>query len=78
MDIKRLKSTDNNFLSELKTLLTFDAIDNEEIIKTTNNIINQVKKNGDQAVLDFTKKFDHVNTTSLQSLEIDQNELTFP
>lgn len=76
MDIKRLKSTDNNFLSELKTLLTFDAIDNEEIIKTTNNIINQVKKNGDQAVLDFTKKFDRVNTTSLQSLEIDQNELT--
>ena len=76
MDIKRLKSTDNNFLSELKTLLTFDVINNEEIIKTTNNIINQVKKNGDQAVLDFTKKFDRVNTTSLQSLEIDQNELT--
>ena len=56
MDIKRLKSTDNNFLSELKALLTFNADDNEEIIKTTNDIINQVKKNGDQAVLDYTKK----------------------
>ena len=76
MDIKRLKSTDNNFLSELKTLLTFNADDNEEIIKATNDIINQVRKNGDQAVLDFTKKFDRVNTNSLQSLEIVQSELT--
>ena len=76
MDIKRLKSTDKNFLSELKGLLTFDADDNEEIIKTTNEIINQVKKNGDQAVLDYTKKFDRVNNTSLQSLEIEQDELT--
>jgi histidinol dehydrogenase len=76
VDIKRLKSTDNNFLSELKTLLTFNADDNEEIIKATNDIINQVRKNGDQAVLDFTKKFDRVNTNSLQSLEIVQSELT--
>ena len=76
MDIKRLKSTDNNFLSELKMLLTFDADNNEEIIKTTNDIINEVKKNGDQAVLNYTKKFDRVNTNSLQSLEIEQDELT--
>ncbi|MFQ3368572.1 MAG: histidinol dehydrogenase [Methylophilaceae bacterium] len=76
MDIKRLKSTDSNFLSELKALLTFNADDNEEIIKTTNDIINQVKKNGDQAVLDYTKKFDRVSTSSVQSLEIEQDELT--
>jgi len=76
VDIKRLKSTDNNFLSELKALLTFNADDNEEIIKTTNDIINQVKKNGDQAVLDYTKKFDRVSTSSVQSLEIEQDELT--
>jgi histidinol dehydrogenase len=75
VDIKRLKSTDNNFLSELKGLLTFAAIDNEEIIKTTNDIINQVKLHGDKAVLEYTKKFDRVNTNSLQSLEIVQEEL---
>ena len=75
MNIKRLKSTDNNFLSELKSLLTFDASDNEEIIKATNEIVNEVKKTGDQAVLDFTKKFDNVNTNSVQALEILQDEL---
>ena len=76
MNIKKLKSIDNNFLAELKNLLTFDANDNEEIIKTTNDIINQVRKHGDQAVLDYTKKFDRVDTNSVQSLEIEQDELT--
>ena len=75
MDIKRLKSTDNKFLSELKNHLTLDSSENEEIIKTTNNIINEVKKNGDKAVLDFTKKFDNLATNSLQSLEIEKDEL---
>ena len=75
MDIKRLKSTDNKFLSELKNLLTLDSSENEEIIQTTNNIINEVKKNGDKAVLDFTKKFDNLATNSLQSLEIEKDEL---
>ena len=75
MDIKRLKSTDNKFLSELKNHLTLDSSENEEIIKTTNNIINEVKKNGDKAVLDFTKKFDNIATNSLQSLEIEKDEL---
>ena len=75
MDIKRLKSTDNKFLSELKNLLTLDTSENEEIIQTTNNIINEVKKNGDKAVLDFTKKFDNLATNSLQSLEIEKDEL---
>ncbi len=75
MNIKRLKSTDNNFLSELKILLTFDDSDNEEIIKATNEIVNEVKKTGDQALLDFTKKFDNVNTNNVQALEILQDEL---
>ena len=75
MDIKRLKSTDNNFLLELKSLLAFDADDNEEIIKITNDIVNQVKENGDKALLDFTKKFDRLSSTSVQGLEIQQEEL---
>ncbi len=75
MDIKRLKSTDNKFLSELKNLLTLDSSDNEEIVKTTRNIINEVKKNGDKAVLEFTKKFDNLATNSLQSLEIEKDDL---
>ena len=75
MDIKTLKPTDNNFLSDLKALLSFDTDDDERIAETVSDIINQVKKNGDLAVLDYTKKFDNINTNSIQSLEIGQDEL---
>ena len=76
MNIKRLKSTDKNFLQDLKEMLAFDSDGNEEIIKTTHEIVNLVKKDGDKALLDLTKKFDRVAINSVQGLEISQEELS--
>ena len=76
MNIKRLKSADKNFLQDLKEMLAFDSDGNEEIIKTTHEIVNLVKKDGDKALLDLTKKFDRVAINSVQGLEISQEELS--
>jgi len=76
VNIKRLKSTDKNFLQDLKEMLAFDSDGNEEIIKTTHEIVNLVKKDGDKALLDLTKKFDRVAINSVQGLEISQEELS--
>ena len=76
MNIKRLKSTDKNFLQDLKEMLAFDSDGNEEIIKTTHEIVNLVKKDGDKALLELTKKFDRVAINSVQGLEISQEELS--
>ncbi len=76
MNIKKLKSTDKNFLSELKKLLAFDSDGNEEIVKTVHDIVSLVRKDGDKALLEFTKKFDRISINSVQGLEISQNELS--
>ena len=76
MDIKKLKSTDKNFLSELKKLLVFDSDGNEEIVKTVHDIVNLVRKDGDKALLEFTKKFDRISINSIQGLEINQDQLS--
>ena len=76
MNIKRLKSADKNFLQDLKEMLAFDSDGNEEIIKTTHEIVNLVKKDGDKALLELTKKFDRVAINSVQGLEISQEELS--
>ena len=76
MNIKRLKSADKNFLQDLKEMLAFDSDGNEEIIKTTHEIVNLVKKDGDKALLELTKKFDRVTINSVQGLEISQEELS--
>jgi len=76
VNIKRLKSADKNFLQDLKEMLAFDSDGNEEIIKTTHEIVNLVKKDGDKALLELTKKFDRVAINSVQGLEISQEELS--
>ena len=54
MNIKKLKSSSIDFYSELKSLLSFDDIDNNEIIATTQRIVNDVRKYGDKALLDYS------------------------
>jgi histidinol dehydrogenase len=73
--IKTLSSSENNFKSQLKSILHVDSASNDEIIKVVNAIVDEVKNNGDKALLEFTNKLDGVNVKSVKDLEITQHEL---
>jgi len=73
--IKTLSSSENNFKSQLKLILHVDSASNDEIIKVVNAIVDEVKNNGDKALLEFTNKLDGVNVKSVKELEITQHEL---
>ena len=75
MLIKTLSSSENNFKSQLKSILHVDSASNDEIIKVVNAIVDEVKNNGDKALLEFTNKLDGVNVKSVKELEITQHEL---
>ena len=75
MLIKTLTSSENNFKSQLKSILHVDSASNDEIIKVVNAIVDEVKNNGDKALLEFTNKLDGVNVKSVKELEITQHEL---
>ena len=75
MLIKTLSSSENNFKSQLKLILHVDSASNDEIIKVVNAIVDEVKNNGDKALLEFTNKLDGVNVKSVKELEITQHEL---
>ena len=73
--IKTLSSSENNFKNQLKSILHVDSASNDEIIKVVNAIVDEVKNNGDKALLEFTNKLDGVNVKSVKELEITQHEL---
>jgi len=73
--IKTLSSSENNFKSQLKSILHVDSASNDEIIKVVNAIVDEVKNNGDKALLEFTNKLDGVNVKSVKESEITQHEL---
>ena len=75
MLIKTLSSSENNFKNQLKSILHVDSASNDEIIKVVNAIVDEVKNNGDKALLEFTNKLDGVNVKSVRELEITQHEL---
>ncbi len=73
--LRRFSSTDADFDSKLKGLLAFETAQDDSIDEVVANILKDVKKRGDAAVLDYTNRFDKTNATSLAQLEIPQAEL---
>jgi histidinol dehydrogenase len=56
------------------TLLAFEASEDEAIDRVAADIIAQVRQRGDVALLDYTNKFDRLNVSSVQALEIPRAE----
>ena len=75
MDIKRFSSTDSDFDSKLKALLAFETAQDDSIDLVVANILRDVKKRGDAAVLEYTNRFDKTNAVNLAALEVPQAEL---
>ena len=55
--INKLSSEDQNFTDQLNALTSWDNSSNNEVNITVKTIIDDVIKNGDQSVLDYTQKF---------------------
>ncbi len=70
IQIKKLNTQDSNFTDQLSQLIFFEAEENTQIEKTVAEILSDVKKRGDQAVIEYTKKFDHVDFSRMEEFEI--------
>lgn len=73
--VKRLNSKDTQFKETLLSSLSLPMADDEAIDAVVVKILAEVKARGDEAVLAFTKQFDHLNVTSVIELEISRKEL---
>ena len=73
--IQRLSTADADFLSQLKTLLAFEAAADENIERTVANILADLKTRGDAAVIEYTNKFDRLSAKAMIDIELRQDEL---
>ena len=72
--IKRLSTQSQQFSQDLRTLLAFDASQDESIERAAADILKDVQAHGDPSVLDYTRRFDRHNAASVAALEIDRSE----
>ncbi|NOS97122.1 MAG: histidinol dehydrogenase [Methylotenera sp.] len=75
MNIRKLSTQDAGFDADLKALLAFETAQDDSIDVVVANILKDVKKRGDAAVLEYTNRFDKTSATNLAELEISQTEL---
>jgi histidinol dehydrogenase len=73
--VRRFSSADTDFNANLKALLAFETAQDDGIDEVVANILKDVKKRGDAAVLEYTNRFDKTNASKLAELEISRDEL---
>lgn len=73
--IKRLQSTAPDFQARLDALLAFEAAQDDQIDRTVSAILADVKARGDQAVVEYTNRFDRLSVAGMDALELPQAEL---
>ncbi len=75
MNITRLSTQQPDFDAKLNTLLAFEETADEKLEATVANILADVKKRGDEAVLDYTRKFDRLPLDNAAAMELPRAEL---
>ncbi|MGJ7529374.1 histidinol dehydrogenase [Variovorax sp. GB1P17] len=71
----RLSTTSASFDAEFKARLHWSADDDAAIEKVVADILADVQKRGDEAVLEYTNRFDKLGAATLPELELTQAEL---
>ncbi len=75
VEIARLSTRDADFDARLARLTAFDAAQDETVDAPVAEILAQVKRRGDAAVLEYTARFDGVAAGSLAELELPRGQL---
>jgi histidinol dehydrogenase len=70
MNIQRLDTNDTEFWSRLDKRLAWDSVSDKSVFDTVNAILTDVKSRGDQAVVEYTNKFDRMQAGTMLELEI--------
>jgi histidinol dehydrogenase len=68
--IRRLSTLDAEFDSQLSALLAWDSVNDAQLQQTVVDIIERVKTQGDEALLDYTHRFDQLSAQTMNELTI--------
>ncbi len=73
--IKQFSSTDSGFTVALEKIMAFEDAQNAAVDSTVADILANIKKRGDEALLEYTRCFDHLDAASIAELELSRKDL---
>ncbi|MDR9467358.1 histidinol dehydrogenase [Marinospirillum sp.] len=75
LNLRRLQADASDFAGQLDQLLSWEGVSSKEVQSSVEAIIQQVRSQGDSAVLELTQKFDRHPARTFAELEIPQSQL---
>lgn len=74
-DIRQLNAADENFWQQLDEVLAWEQSTDSGVVETVTGILADVKQRGDAALLEYTQKFDRIDATAVEQLELTHTQL---
>jgi histidinol dehydrogenase len=74
-EINQLSTANRDFWQRLNKLLDWESVSDTAVNDTVNQIIQEIRSNGDAALVDFTNRFDRWQAQSAADLEIPLSRL---
>jgi histidinol dehydrogenase len=71
----RLDTREAGFETALEGLLAWDTDEDSEVLDTVRGVIARIRSEGDDALLDFTRRFDGLDCDSVAELQLDDGAL---
>ncbi len=75
LDLRVLSTADAGFASSLESLIAFESAQDPAVDAAVAAIIDDVRKRGDDALVDYTRRFDRLDVPSAAALEVQPAEL---
>ncbi|KZN12688.1 histidinol dehydrogenase [Marinomonas sp. TW1] len=75
LNIREFSSSSVDFRAELEALLAWDSVSDAGVQQAVTDIVTQVRQRGDDAVIEFTNRFDRRDVGSSSELEISREQM---
>lgn len=75
MNIKRLTTTQTDYQEQMDTLLAWEGVSDEQVNSTVKDILKNIRLRGDEALVEYTNKFDRMNVRSMEELTFSKEQI---
>ena len=75
IEIRRFRSDQSDFAAQMDELLAWEAVSDSGVQEAVTNIVNDVRSRGDEALIEYTNKFDRTSASTMADLELTQEQL---
>ena len=75
INVKQFSSSSENFWQDIEALISWESVSDEAVFDVVKDVLHQVKTRGNEAVIEYTNKFDRMNVQSADELEIPKERL---